>query len=87
MEEIADLSENHTETASQHIAPAQPLFSRILAPTDFSHRSQAALDYAERQTRFQPIFWSCRHMDIPDGDICCSVAMPKKSSNKHPAPF
>jgi universal stress protein A len=51
MKKIADFSANHTETASQHIAPAQPLFSRILAPTDFSHRSQAALDYAVKLAR------------------------------------
>jgi universal stress protein A len=51
MKEFVNLSENNTETPSQHIAPAQPLFSRILAPTDFSHRSQGALDYAVKLAR------------------------------------
>jgi universal stress protein A len=51
MKETAHLSEEHTETASPHNAPAQRLFSRILAPTDFSHRSQAALDYAVKLAR------------------------------------
>jgi nucleotide-binding universal stress UspA family protein len=51
MKEIANLSENNIENAPQHIAPAQPLFSRILAPTDFSLRSQAALDYAVKLAR------------------------------------
>src|SRR5580704_17805599 len=51
MKETAHLSEEHTETASPHNAPAQRLFSRILAPTDFSHRSEAALDYAVKLAR------------------------------------
>jgi nucleotide-binding universal stress UspA family protein len=40
-----------TETAPQCTAPAIPLFSRILAPTDFSLRSEAALDYAVKLAR------------------------------------
>jgi universal stress protein A len=51
MKQTANLSENQTETAPQCIAPALPLFSRILAPTDFSFRSEAALDYAVKFAR------------------------------------
>jgi universal stress protein A len=51
MKETAHLSEKQTETASPHNAPAPPLFRRILVPTDFSHRSQAALDCAVKLAR------------------------------------
>jgi nucleotide-binding universal stress UspA family protein len=51
MKQTASLSENQTETAAQDTAPALPLFGRILAPTDFSLRSEAALDYAVQLAR------------------------------------
>ena len=51
MKETVHLSKKKTETASPHNAPVQPLFGRILAPTDFSHRSEAALDYAVKLAR------------------------------------
>ena len=43
MKETANLPENQTETAAQRTTEAQRVFRRILAPTDFSHRSEAAL--------------------------------------------
>jgi hypothetical protein len=46
MKENADLPQTQTETAAQPTAPAQSLFRRILAPTDFSHESEIAVDYA-----------------------------------------
>ena len=46
MKETANLPETQTETAAQSTAPAQSLFSRILAPTDFSNKSEIAVDYA-----------------------------------------
>jgi universal stress protein A len=51
MKQTANLSDNQTETAPQRNAPALPLFSRILAPTDFSLRSEAALAYAVKFAR------------------------------------
>jgi universal stress protein A len=51
MKQTANLSENLTEIAPQCIPPVLPLFSRILAPTDFSLRSAAALDYAVKFAR------------------------------------
>jgi universal stress protein A len=46
MKVTVDLPENQRESAVQCTAHAEPVFRRILAPTDFSHRSEAALDYA-----------------------------------------
>ncbi len=46
MKETANLPETQTETAAQPTAPAQSLFSRILAPTDYSNRSETAVNYA-----------------------------------------
>jgi universal stress protein A len=46
MKETANLPETQTETAAQSTAPAQSLFSRILAPTDFSNKSEIAVNYA-----------------------------------------
>ena len=46
MKETANLPETQTETAAQSTAPAQSLFSRILVPTDFSNKSEIAVDYA-----------------------------------------
>jgi len=51
MKETVDLPDTQTETASQPTAQAQPVFSRILVPTDFSHRSEAAVDYAVELAR------------------------------------
>jgi nucleotide-binding universal stress UspA family protein len=51
MKQIASLPKNQTETGPQCSAPALPLFSRILVPTDFSLRSEAALDYAVKLAR------------------------------------
>ena len=45
MKETAQPPVTQTETAETVIAP-QPVFTRILALTDFSHRSQAAVEYA-----------------------------------------
>jgi universal stress protein A len=45
MKETAKLPVTQSETAKTGIAP-QPVFTRILALTDFSHRSQAAVEYA-----------------------------------------
>ncbi len=43
MKETVDLPDSQIETAT---AQEQPVFSRILVPTDFSRRSEAAVDYA-----------------------------------------
>jgi universal stress protein A len=48
---MASLPKDQTETAAQPATHAQGVFRRILAPTDFSHRSEAALDYAVRLAR------------------------------------
>jgi universal stress protein A len=48
MKETAKLLVTQTKTAV--IAP-QPVFTRILALTDFSHRSQAAIEYAVQLAR------------------------------------
>ena len=45
MKETVKLPVTQTETAETVIVP-QPVFTRILALTDFSHRSQAAVEYA-----------------------------------------
>jgi nucleotide-binding universal stress UspA family protein len=46
MKETANLPETRTQTAAQSTAPAQSLFNRILALTDFSNKSEIAVDYA-----------------------------------------
>jgi nucleotide-binding universal stress UspA family protein len=51
MKETANLPKTQTETSAQPTAPAQFLFSRILAPTDFSHKSEIAVDYAVELAR------------------------------------
>jgi nucleotide-binding universal stress UspA family protein len=51
MEETAHLTENQIETAARRATEAQGVFRRILVPTDFSHRSQVALDYAVQLAR------------------------------------
>ena len=50
MKETAKLPVTQSETAKTGIAP-QPVFTRILALTDFSHRSQAAVEYAAQLAR------------------------------------
>jgi hypothetical protein len=45
MKESAQPPVTQTETVETVVAP-QPIFTRILALTDFSHRSQAAVEYA-----------------------------------------
>ena len=48
MKDTVDLPDTQIETAT---AQEQPVFSRILAPTDFSRRSEAAVDYAVELAR------------------------------------
>ena len=50
MKETAKLLITQTKTAVTVIAP-QTVFTRILALTDFSHRSQAAVEYAVQLAR------------------------------------
>jgi universal stress protein A len=50
MKETAKLLVAQTRTAETIIAP-QPVVTRILALTDFSHRSQAAVEYAVQLAR------------------------------------
>jgi Universal stress protein family len=50
MKETAKPTVAQTETAGTAIAP-QPAFTRILALTDFSHKSQAAVEYATQLAR------------------------------------
>ena len=50
MKETAKLLVTQTKTAETVIVP-QPVFTRILALTDFSHRSQAAVEYAVQLAR------------------------------------
>ena len=50
MKESAKLPVTATKTPKTVIAP-QPIFTRILAPTDFSTRSQAAVGYAVELAR------------------------------------
>jgi universal stress protein A len=51
MKQTASIPEIQKETAAQRTAPVLNLFSRILAPTDFSIRSAATLDYAVKLAR------------------------------------
>jgi nucleotide-binding universal stress UspA family protein len=46
MKETANPSVTETQIAAQPNIPAEGLFSRILAPTDFSHKSGIAVEYA-----------------------------------------
>ena len=50
MKDIAKLPVTQTETAKTVTAP-KPVFNRILALTDFSHRSQASVEYAVQLAR------------------------------------
>jgi universal stress protein A len=50
MKEKTKLPITQNETAESVTAP-QPVFTRILALTDFSHRSQAAVEYAVQLAR------------------------------------
>ena len=50
MKETAKAPVAKTKTAETVIAPP-PVLTRILALTDFSHRSRAAVDYAARLAR------------------------------------
>jgi nucleotide-binding universal stress UspA family protein len=65
MKETANLPENQTETASQRTTEAQGVFRRILAPTDFTHRSEAALDYAVQLARLMQGQLTLLHV-LPD---------------------
>jgi universal stress protein A len=51
MKETANLPNTQTESVTWTKADAQPVFSRILAPTDFSHRSEVAVEYAVELAR------------------------------------
>lgn len=51
MKETADFPDRRTETEAQPTARALHLIRRILAPTDFSHRSEIAIDYAVELAR------------------------------------
>ncbi len=51
MNESADFTDSGTETATHPIAHLEPVFRRILAPTDFSHRSEVAVAYAVELAR------------------------------------
>lgn len=51
MKETTQLIDSRTETAAHPQTPLEPLFWRILAPTDFSHRSEIAVAYAVELAR------------------------------------
>jgi universal stress protein A len=51
MKETADFTDTQRGTAVQPSAQPQPLFRRILVPTDFSHRSEVAVGYAVELAR------------------------------------
>jgi universal stress protein A len=51
MKETADFTGSQTETTVHPFADLQPLFRRILVPTDFSHRSEVAVGYAVELAR------------------------------------
>ena len=51
MKQTANFPETQTETAVQPTGHALPLFRRILVPTDFSDRSELAIDYAVELAR------------------------------------
>jgi nucleotide-binding universal stress UspA family protein len=65
MKETANLPEHQTTTAAQRTTKAQGVFRRILAPTDFSHRSEAALDYAVQLARLMQGQLTLLHV-LPD---------------------
>ena len=51
MKQTANFPNTQTETAMRPIGHALPLFRRILVPTDFSQRSEIAIDYAVELAR------------------------------------
>jgi universal stress protein A len=51
MNKTADFTDSRMETGAHPIAPLEPVFRRILAPTDFSHRSEIAVAYAVELAR------------------------------------
>jgi nucleotide-binding universal stress UspA family protein len=46
MNEVATASGSQRQKAEPATAPSQPVFTRLLVPTDFSDRSEAAIEYA-----------------------------------------
>jgi universal stress protein A len=51
MKETTDFTDSRAETTARRIAHLEPVFRRILAPTDFSHRSEVAVAYAVELAR------------------------------------
>jgi nucleotide-binding universal stress UspA family protein len=51
MDEVPTVSGSQIQRAEQATAPSEPVFTRILVPTDFSHRSEAAIEYAVEMAR------------------------------------
>lgn len=51
MKETAELPSTQRESKVQPSTDSQPVFRRILAATDFSHRSEAAVDFAVELAR------------------------------------
>ena len=51
MNKTADFTDFRTETAAHPIAALKPIFQNILAPTDFSRRSDIAVAYAVELAR------------------------------------
>jgi universal stress protein A len=51
MNKTADFTDSQTEIAAHRSAALEPVFHRILAPTDFSHRSEIAVAYAVELAR------------------------------------
>ena len=51
MNTTADFTDPRTKTAAHPSASLEPVFHRILAPTDFSHRSEVAVAYAVELAR------------------------------------
>jgi universal stress protein A len=51
MNETADFTDCRTKIAAHPITHLEPVFRRILAPTDFSHRSEDAVAYAVELAR------------------------------------
>lgn len=51
MNEATDFTDSRPETAADPFAHLEPVFRRILVPTDFSHRSEVAVAYAVELAR------------------------------------
>ena len=68
MKEASKLPVSQTETAEPVIAP-QPVLTRILALTDFSDRSQAAVEYAAQLARSTHARLTLLHVLPPSSDF------------------